>query len=73
MIYLWKCEACDHEEEVVRSVADIEIGPEVRPCLYTTTDTCSYARIIQPSSFELKGYGWYRDGYSGRSLNERKK
>ena len=57
--------------------ADGHITEELVP-MGTKTARCAKCRkkakkIISPCSFELKGGGWYADGYSSRSNKNSKK
>jgi len=59
-VYEYECGGCDKVFEVQQRIADgpltvcPECGGEVR-------------KLISMSSFQLKGSGWYTDGYSGSS------
>jgi len=54
-IYEYKCEVCTNVEEQIQKHDVDEI--ECPVCNNTAK------RIISLSSFELKGGGWYKDGY----------
>ena len=54
-IYEYKCDVCTHIEEQIQRHDVDEI--ECPVCNNTAK------RIISLSSFELKGGGWYKDGY----------
>ena len=54
-IYEYKCEVCTNIEEQIQRHDVDEI--ECPVCNNTAK------RIISLSSFELKGGGWYKDGY----------
>tara|TARA_R100001463_G_C3485258_1_gene217402 strand:- start:216 stop:404 length:189 start_codon:yes stop_codon:yes gene_type:complete len=58
-IYEYKCEVCTHLEESIEDIDTKEIQCPV--C------DSKAKRIISLSSFELKGDGWYKDGYSSKS------
>lgn len=59
-VYEYECASCEKVFEVQQRIADDPIkscpdcGDEVR-------------KLISMSSFQLKGSGWYADGYSGTS------
>lgn len=61
-IYEYQCEACDDVIEAWQSLSD-------KPM--TTCPNCSgtLKKLISSSSFQLKGGGWYADGYSSTSSN----
>ena len=58
-IYEYRCKACDKTFEVIQRVGE---GP-LRKCR-----ECSgkLEKLISRSAFQLKGGGWYAEGYSGR-------
>jgi putative FmdB family regulatory protein len=55
-IYEYECQACKEIVEKWQSLAEQPL---------TTCPTCSGAlkKLISQSSFQLKGGGWYADGY----------
>lgn len=59
-VYEYECGGCEKVFEVQQRMAD---GP------LTACPECGGAvrKLISMSSFQLKGSGWYNDGYSGRS------
>ena len=60
-IYKFKCDSCGYEFTVIRKMSDDgEVVCEA--CSSTLTN-----KLIARSSFNLKGNGWYKDGYSGKS------
>ena len=59
-IYNYKCETCDHEMERVQKYDDP--APACERCEGKTART-----IPTRTNFKLKGIGWARDGYEGRS------
>jgi putative FmdB family regulatory protein len=62
-VYEYECAGCDKIFELQQKIADEPIqvcpqcGGEVR-------------KLISMSSFQLKGSGWYTDGYSSSSNNK---
>lgn len=62
-VYEYECAGCDKIFEVQQRIADEPIricpqcGGEVR-------------KLISMSSFQLKGSGWYTDGYCGSSKDK---
>lgn len=59
-VYEYECGGCEKVFEVQQRIAD---GP-----LASCPDCGGEVRkLISMSSFQLKGSGWYNDGYSGRS------
>ena len=54
-LYEYQCEVCSNIEESIQKINVEEI--ECPICNNTAK------RIISLSSFELKGGGWYKDGY----------
>ncbi|OGQ86368.1 MAG: transcriptional regulator [Deltaproteobacteria bacterium RIFOXYD12_FULL_56_24] len=56
-VYEYQCEACQDIIEAQQSLSDKPL---------TTCPACagSLKKLISRSSFQLKGGGWYADGYS---------
>ncbi len=56
-IYEFECESCQKVTEVVQSIS----APPLAQC-----PECEgpVKKLISQSSFQLKGGGWYADGYS---------
>lgn len=65
-IYEYECQSCQEVIEKWQSLAEQPL---------TTCPSCSgiLKKIISQSSFQLKGGGWYADGYSGSSNGGAKK
>ncbi len=61
-IYEYQCESCGEITEAMQSISDEPLS---------TCETCSgpVKKLISQSSFQLKGGGWYADGYSSTSNN----
>lgn len=61
-IYEYQCETCEEVIEAWQSLSD-------KPM--TTCPSCSgtLKKLVSMSSFQLKGGGWYADGYSSKSCN----
>ena len=59
-VYEYECTACDKVFEVQQRMTDDPL---------TTCPECEgdLKKLISASSFQLKGSGWYSDGYSGPS------
>ena len=59
-IYEYQCEAC---EDIIEKFQSLSEDP------MTTCPSCSGSlkKLISMSSFQLKGGGWYADGYSNAS------
>ena len=62
-MYEYKCGGCGVEFEVMRKFSD----PALTEC-----EKCggTVEKLISRSSFQLKGGGWYEDGYSSKSGGE---
>ncbi|TBV81482.1 MAG: zinc ribbon domain-containing protein [Desulfobulbaceae bacterium] len=57
-IYEYKCQSCQKITEARQSIVDTPLA------------TCSHCqgrlnKVISQTSFQLKGGGWYSDGYCG--------
>lgn len=59
-VYEYQCELCQDVLETQQSLSDKPL---------TTCPACSgtLKKLISQSSFQLKGGGWYSDGYSSNS------
>ena len=55
-IYEWHCPKCGQEQETLQ-----EINDSAPLCI---DDNEKMKKKISRSSFQLKGEGWYKDGYS---------
>ena len=55
-IYEYKCPSCGHQfEELVRLNSAAPLCPRC--------DASDSEKLISSCSFELRGSGWYKDGY----------
>lgn len=57
--YEYRCAACDRVTEVEMPLS----APEARSCYVCGAPM---ERLISKTSFQLRGEGWYRDGYSSK-------
>jgi len=57
-MYSYHCTKCNEVYENMRSIAQRDVKLQCPAC----NDLCE--RILDLSSFQLKGDGWYKDGYS---------
>lgn len=60
MVYEWKCKDCGKVVEVERKAQESH-RPPTAPCPVCNQDL--WVKLISKSSFQLKGGGWYKDGY----------
>jgi len=56
-IYEYQCESCEQIIETMQGLAD-------KPLSSCPSCAGSLKKLISQSSFQLKGGGWYSDGYS---------
>ncbi len=58
-IYAYKCKKCDEEFEEIQKISASPLKKH---------EDCGgkLEKLLSLSSFQLKGEGWYRDGYSKR-------
>lgn len=58
-IYAYKCKRCDEEFEEIQKISAAPLKKH---------EDCGgkVEKLLSLSSFQLKGEGWYRDGYSKR-------
>lgn len=64
-IFQYHCTSCDHSEEVLQKHADP--APACASC-----GKHALERVLAPAVFQLKGDGWFKDGYA-RALPSSKK
>ena len=57
-LYSYHCIKCNEVYENMRSISQRDVKLQCPAC----NDLCE--RILDLSSFQLKGDGWYKDGYS---------
>ena len=57
-LYTYQCYECMNVQEVMRSVKDRDKSVACDRCMVASE------RIIDLSGFQLKGGGWYKDGYN---------
>ncbi len=59
-MYSYHCTKCDEVYENMRSVAQRDVKLQCPVC----SDLCQ--RILDLSTFQLKGGGWFKDGYGSK-------
>jgi len=57
-LYTYQCYECMNVQEVMRSVKDRDKSIACDRCMVSSE------RIIDLAAFQLRGGGWYKDGYS---------
>ena len=57
-MYSYHCTKCNEVYENMRSISQRDVKLQCPAC----NELCE--RILDLSSFQLKGDGWYKDGYS---------
>lgn len=60
-LYEYKCQSCSQEMEAIQKFSD-EPLTECPEC-----GVSALVRVTSMPSFQLKGGGWYKDGYSDAS------
>lgn len=58
-IYEYRCASCGHTLEVIQKVND-------KPLKKCTECAGTLEKLISRSAFQLKGGGWYNEGYGGK-------
>ena len=58
-IYEYRCAACGHTMEVIQKVND-------KPLKKCTECSGALEKLISRSAFQLRGGGWYNEGYGGQ-------
>lgn len=66
-LYSYHCEQCDEVYENMRSIKQRDVKLICPRC----KESC--IRILDLSSFQLKGGGWYKDGYSSKTIKKEEK
>jgi len=61
-LYSYKCsnDVCQHEDEIIHRYSDTS----PRACPKCGSE---FQKLISGVNFKLKGDGWYKSGYSGKS------
>lgn len=69
-LYEYRCEKCGHEFEVIRKFSDgaLRKAPDC-----PRDRSCKLTKLVSASAFQLKGGGWYADGYSAGSAKKSEK
>ncbi len=58
-IYEYRCTSCGHTLEVIQKIND-------KPLKKCTECSGALEKLISRSAFQLKGGGWYNEGYGGQ-------
>lgn len=58
-IYEYRCASCGHTLEVIQKFND-------KPLKKCTECTGALEKLISRSAFQLRGGGWYNEGYGGQ-------
>ncbi|HZN54190.1 MAG TPA: zinc ribbon domain-containing protein [Candidatus Polarisedimenticolaceae bacterium] len=58
-IYEYRCKSCGRTLEVIQKIGD-------KPLTKCTECSGSLEKLISRSAFQLKGGGWYNEGYGGK-------
>lgn len=64
-IYEYRCNKCSKEFELIQKITD-EPASKCPDC------GGKIERLVSATSFSLKGGGWYKDGYTSSSGEEKK-
>ena len=59
-IYEYRCRSCGHTLEVIQKFDD-------KPLTRCTECPGALEKLISRSAFQLKGGGWYNEGYGGQA------
>ena len=65
-IYTYQCCECGLVQEVMCAIKDRNKSHPCNDCL------CASKRIIDLAAFQLRGGGWYKDGYSKKQQKPKK-
>jgi putative FmdB family regulatory protein len=58
-IYEYRCTSCGHTLEVIQKIND-------KPLKKCTECSGALEKLISRSAFQLRGGGWYNEGYGGQ-------
>ena len=58
-LYEYRCPSCEREIEL-----QVKVGSPNPVCVCKDGDPPVMEKLLSLGSFQLKGAGWYRDGYS---------
>ena len=61
-IYEYRCTSCGHTLEVIQKIND-------KPLKKCTECSGALEKLISRSAFQLKGGGWYNEGYGGQGTS----
>lgn len=64
-IYEYRCPSCGAEVEQLQKYDAEPPACESETCRAATGEAVTMERKVSRSSFELRGGGWAKDGYSG--------
>jgi putative FmdB family regulatory protein len=64
-IYEYECTSCNNTLEVIQRISE-------QPLCSCPECSGSLKKLVSVSSFQLKGGGWYADGYSSSSPDDTK-
>lgn len=59
-VYEYQCQDCGHQFETEQRISE----PKLKDC--PKCNKAALERLISATSFQLKGGGWYRDGYGSK-------
>ena len=65
-IYEYRCSACEEEFELFQKITDKPGGTCPR------CGSTQVKRLVSSTSFTLKGFGWYKDGYASKKQESKK-
>ena len=66
-LYTYQCYECGKVQEVMRSVKNRDKSIACDHCM------CASERIIDLTVFQLRGGGWYKDGYNKKKQKQKEK
>ena len=64
--YIYECPSCRRRVEIKCSINDLDIVVQTCDKCTSGKGVWKMERIIAPTSFQLKGPTWYRDGYCNK-------
>jgi len=65
-LYVYVCENCEHKEELIRKFSEADNLVVCQKCSNGAFGILNrmIREKMQSSTFQLKGQGWFKDGYS---------
>ena len=67
-LYAYECLECSHKFEIIATLKEVYSSTHVFEVICPQCENNANRRLISRTTFSLKGDGWYKDGYSSKSM-----